>query len=86
MTGPILITAGGTGGHMFPALALGRALQQPASLDLRVNPLLSNRDEVLQTLAADGIEASATPYSPLGIRLAGESAARHWGPKALTKN
>ena len=26
MTGPILIAAGGTGGHMFPALALGRAL------------------------------------------------------------
>jgi UDP-N-acetylglucosamine--N-acetylmuramyl-(pentapeptide) pyrophosphoryl-undecaprenol N-acetylglucosamine transferase len=25
--GPILIAAGGTGGHMFPALALGRALQ-----------------------------------------------------------
>ena len=27
MSGPILITAGGTGGHMFPALALGRALR-----------------------------------------------------------
>jgi UDP-N-acetylglucosamine--N-acetylmuramyl-(pentapeptide) pyrophosphoryl-undecaprenol N-acetylglucosamine transferase len=26
LTGPILIAAGGTGGHMFPALALGRAL------------------------------------------------------------
>jgi UDP-N-acetylglucosamine--N-acetylmuramyl-(pentapeptide) pyrophosphoryl-undecaprenol N-acetylglucosamine transferase len=26
VSGPILITAGGTGGHMFPALALGRAL------------------------------------------------------------
>ena len=24
--GPILIAAGGTGGHMFPAMALGRAL------------------------------------------------------------
>ena len=28
MSGPILIAAGGTGGHMFPALALGRALAQ----------------------------------------------------------
>jgi UDP-N-acetylglucosamine--N-acetylmuramyl-(pentapeptide) pyrophosphoryl-undecaprenol N-acetylglucosamine transferase len=27
VTGPILIAAGGTGGHMFPALALGRALR-----------------------------------------------------------
>jgi UDP-N-acetylglucosamine--N-acetylmuramyl-(pentapeptide) pyrophosphoryl-undecaprenol N-acetylglucosamine transferase len=28
VSGPILITAGGTGGHMFPALALGRALRR----------------------------------------------------------
>jgi UDP-N-acetylglucosamine--N-acetylmuramyl-(pentapeptide) pyrophosphoryl-undecaprenol N-acetylglucosamine transferase len=27
VSGPILIAAGGTGGHMFPAMALGRALQ-----------------------------------------------------------
>ena len=31
MTGPILIAAGGTGGHMFPALALGRALARRAA-------------------------------------------------------
>ena len=55
-------------------LALGRALQQPAPLDLRVNPLLTNREEVLKTLAADGIAATATPYSPLGVRLAGKPA------------
>ena len=51
-------------------LALGRALQQAAPLDLRVNTLLASRDEVLQQLAAEGIAAHPTPYSPLGIRLA----------------
>jgi 16S rRNA (cytosine967-C5)-methyltransferase len=50
-------------------LALGRALQQPAPLDLRVNSLLTTRDEVLAQLASDGIAAHPMPYSPLGIRL-----------------
>ncbi len=51
------------------ALALGRAMQQPAPLDLRVNTLLAGRDEVLAVLRGEGIEAEATPYSPVGIRL-----------------
>ncbi len=55
-------------------LALGRALQQPAPLDLRVNPLLATRDEVVARLAASGIAAQPTPYSPLGIRVAGKPA------------
>ena len=55
-------------------LALGRALQQPAPLDLRINPLLTNRDEVLKILAADDIGAAATPLSPLGVRLTGKPA------------
>jgi 16S rRNA (cytosine967-C5)-methyltransferase len=50
-------------------LALGRAMQQPAPLDIRVNTLLAKRDEVLQQLHDKGIAASATPYSPIGIRL-----------------
>ena len=48
---------------------LSRALQQPAPLDLRVNTLLATREEVLAKLKADGIEAQATPYSPIGVRL-----------------
>jgi 16S rRNA (cytosine967-C5)-methyltransferase len=50
-------------------LAIGRAMQQPAPLDLRVNTLLAKRDEVLEQLHAKKIEATATPYSPVGIRL-----------------
>ncbi|MDQ3186487.1 MAG: RsmB/NOP family class I SAM-dependent RNA methyltransferase [Pseudomonadota bacterium] len=55
-------------------LNLGRSLQQPASLDLRVNTLLTNRDEVLALLSKDGIEGNPTPFSPIGIRLSGKPA------------
>lgn len=55
-------------------LALARGMQQPAPLDLRVNTLLANREDVLHALAKDGIEAAATPYSPIGIRLKGKPA------------
>jgi len=50
-------------------LALGRALQQPAPLDLRVNSLRARRVDVLEALAAEKINAMATPYSPFGVRL-----------------
>ncbi|MCO6434280.1 RsmB/NOP family class I SAM-dependent RNA methyltransferase [Nitrosomonas nitrosa] len=55
-------------------LELGQALQCPAPLDLRVNTLLAKQDEVLATLNQQGIEANATPYSPIGIRLTGKPA------------
>lgn len=50
-------------------LALGRVLQQPAPLDLRVNTLLATRNSVLARFAQEGIAARPTPYSPFGIRL-----------------
>jgi len=50
-------------------LTIGRSMQQGAPLDLRVNTLLAKRDEVLQQLQNNHIEAAATPWSPLGIRL-----------------
>ena len=50
-------------------LTIGLAMQQGAPLDIRVNTLLAKRDEVLQQLHDKKIEASATPYSPIGIRL-----------------
>ena len=50
-------------------LALGQSMQQSAPLDLRVNSQLANRNEILQSLQAEGYEATATPFSPYGIRL-----------------
>lgn len=49
-------------------LALGRALQQPAPLDVRVNAHKAGRDTVLAQLQAEGHAVEATPYSPWGIR------------------
>ncbi len=58
--------------------ALARAWLSPAPLDLRVNPLKTQRDDARQALAASGIAAEPTPYSPLGLRVAGRPAlARH---------
>src|SRR6266702_754436 len=50
-------------------LDLARGLLQNAPLDLRVNPLKISRDAALERLAADGLSATAMPYSPDGIRL-----------------
>ncbi len=55
-------------------LTLGRSLQHSAPLDLRVNTQLADREEVIALLQKDGIGASATSYSPVGIRLAGKPA------------
>lgn len=55
-------------------LALGRALMQPAPLDLRVNTIKMKRDEALCRLDEAGIKAEATPYSPFGIRVQGKPA------------
>ena len=53
------------------AAAIARGLLAPAPLDLRVNLAKRSRDEVLSDLR---LEASATPLSPAGIRLAGKPA------------
>ena len=47
------------------------ALLAPAPLDLRVNLLKGTRDEARAALAAERLEAVATPFSPWGLRIEG---------------
>ena len=48
--------------------ALAAALNQPATLDLRVNTLKATREEAAACLAEAGLPVEATPYSPFGLR------------------
>jgi len=54
--------------------ALMAALNQSAPLDLRINPLATDRDTAIASLAKDGIDAVPTPWSPLGLRIDGKPA------------
>ena len=47
------------------------ALNQPAPLDLRINPAKIDRAGAVAQFAARRIEARLTPYSPFGLRIAG---------------
>ena len=55
-------------------VTFARGLNEAAPLDLRVNTLRAARDEVRQALAADGVAADPTPFSPLGLRVKGRPA------------
>ena len=55
-------------------IALASGLDQPGPLDLRVNTMHSDRATVLAELAEIEVEASATPFSPVGIRVVGKPA------------
>jgi 16S rRNA (cytosine967-C5)-methyltransferase len=64
---------------LLPCLerAFGAALEREiaglnaaAPVDLRVNPLKGEREEARRRLAAEGVAAEPTPFSPLGLRLA----------------
>ncbi|HSA91124.1 MAG TPA: RsmB/NOP family class I SAM-dependent RNA methyltransferase [Burkholderiales bacterium] len=56
------------------ALRIAQGLLNPAPLDLRVNLARIDRSRAQAELAADGLQATATPYSPAGLRLAGKPA------------
>jgi 16S rRNA (cytosine967-C5)-methyltransferase len=49
-------------------LMLADALNQPATLDLRVNPHKASREQVMERLANEGYPVEPTHYSPLGMR------------------
>ncbi len=54
--------------------ALVASLDAPAALDLRVNALRGKRADAQAMLAAAGVQASPTPYSPWGLRVQGKPA------------
>jgi 16S rRNA (cytosine967-C5)-methyltransferase len=53
---------------------IATAMNEAAPLDLRVNTLKLKREEAQAQLKAAGIDATPTPYSPLGLRIAGKPA------------
>ncbi|MBI5512091.1 MAG: RsmB/NOP family class I SAM-dependent RNA methyltransferase [Deltaproteobacteria bacterium] len=48
--------------------ALTAALNEPATVDLRVNTLKASRNDVALRLGREGFAAEQTPYSPVGLR------------------
>lgn len=56
------------------ALRIAQGLLNPAPLDLRVNLARIDRSVAQAELAAAGLRAAPTPYSPAGLRLAGKPA------------
>jgi 16S rRNA (cytosine967-C5)-methyltransferase len=61
--------------------SLIHTLNQPAALDIRVNPFKADRDDILEQLRAGPAarsEPQPTPYSPWGIRLRGRPSVNRW--------
>jgi 16S rRNA (cytosine967-C5)-methyltransferase len=55
-------------------MRIAQGLLNPAPLDLRVNLARIERADAAAQLAADGIAAQETPYSPAGLRLSAKPA------------
>jgi len=67
--------------HMPDLEQLAQALNQPAALDIRVNPMKAERDDMLADLTRGNAVRHApvaTPYSPWGIRLTGRPTMNKW--------
>ncbi len=61
-------------------MALCQANNQFPSLTVRVNTLKASREEVMKRLHAEGIEASLTPFSPVGLRIESPPTLASWWP------
>jgi 16S rRNA (cytosine967-C5)-methyltransferase len=61
-------------------IALCEANNQFPPLTIRVNTLKASREQVIQQLHAEGIEASPTPFSPIGLRIQDPPALATWRP------
>lgn len=49
--------------------SLAHSLNQPAGLHIRVNSLLSTREEVMNILQSEGIDSTPLPYNQVGLTL-----------------
>lgn len=58
--------------------ALCESMLEGAPLDLRVNLLKATREQVLEELAKNGVEAYPTPLSPDGVRLPTKPGLTRW--------
>ena len=59
------------GDQFWPLVA---SMNVAAPLDLRVNTFKAKREEVQAAFKASGVDAVPTPYSPMGLRIAGKPA------------
>jgi 16S rRNA (cytosine967-C5)-methyltransferase len=59
---------------------LAAALAEPAPLDLRINPMKTRREDTIRALAAAGVRAEPTRYSPWGLRVDGKPALQRTAP------
>jgi len=61
-------------------IALCSANNQFPPLTIRVNTLRGSREQVIQQLHNEQIEASPTPFSPVGLRIESPPTLASWGP------
>ena len=76
MSPPVLIMAGGTGGHVFPALALARLLREQS---LEVVWLGTARGLEARVIPAEGFFSSACRWAACAARARWPGSARRFG-------